>query len=932
MGSLSGGGVQSRTVCQINDSKNLRNINTRIKKLLLLVLIIHLLFISIDAAMALTVTKTGSTMSAQFGDTVVYDYKVTNNDGVNLTNVVFIDDRLGSISIGNLSAGGTWTHSISHKISVTDMPGPLVNNAWATGRKPNGADVTSTKKRWAISLGIGGSLLVTKMPDLVYVPMGGRVNYTIIVINPFSFDVNNITVDDVIEHPSNIFISVPLNRTNLAAGQTASGIVSYTSAQEDILGPADFHTPTIRNTAFANGYPPWASPSNPRQTVSGVYALTIGIDYITNIVVSKTANPVYGAPNSLTTFEINVTNSGDVLLNKTEITDLLPKGLTFINASPVVTSSTPNINGSTTLKWANLSQSFGRVLNPGEQFTIHVTASFNGNECGKLTNTVTGKGYNLRYFADGDDDDQKVFDSSTSSDFVDVLALKQNIAVVKTLDIASGSPGTVVNFTLNIQNIGNISLKDVFVSDLLPAGMSYISSPPGSTNSGLHVNWSNIGPIEIGASKQLWVKALIRGPVMGNDTLTNLVHVDGKPELGNNVTNSSTAIVQSQEAKIAVSKTADPAFGSPSTNVTFTLVVENAGSALLPHVSVRDLLPDGMSYVSSSPGSTRVGQNVSWSEIGPMSSGASRSLQIVAHIDGPISGTKNLTNYVDVTGIPKHGQNVTANSSAIVQAQEAKIAVSKTADPTFGSPSTNVTFTLVVENAGSALLPHVSVRDLLPDGMSYVSSSPGSTRVGQNVSWSDIGPMSSGASKSLQIVAHIDGPISGTKNLTNYVDVSGQPDHGQNVTANSSAIVQAQEAKITVSKTANPTFGSPSTNVTFTLLVENAGSAPLPHVSVRDLLPDGMSYVSSSPGSTRVGQNVSWSEIGPMSLWCQQIVADRSPYRRPHFRHQKSDQLRGRFRPTRSRPECHSQRFGRRSCPGSQDHRQQDRRSDFRLT
>ena len=252
--------------------------NTRIKKLLLLVLIIHLLFISIDAAMALTVTKTGSTISAQFGDTVVYDYKVTNNDGVNLTNVVFIDDRLGSISIGNLSAGGTWTHSISHKINVTDMPGPLVNNAWATGRKPDGADVTAPKKKWDISLGIGGSLLVTKMPDLVYVPMGGTVNYTIVVINPFSFDVNNITVDDVIEHPIKYFHFGPPQSNQFGSpGQTASGIVSYTAVQEDILGPADFHTPTIRNTAFANGYPPWASPSNPRQTVSGVYALTIGI-------------------------------------------------------------------------------------------------------------------------------------------------------------------------------------------------------------------------------------------------------------------------------------------------------------------------------------------------------------------------------------------------------------------------------------------------------------------------------------------------------------------------------------------------------------------------------------------------------------------------------------------------------------------------------
>ena len=339
-----------------------------------------------------------------------------------------------------------------------------------------------------------------------------------------------------------------------------------------------------------------------------------------------------------------------------------------------------------------------------------------------------------------------------------------------------------------------------------------------------------------------------------------------------------------------------------------------------------------MSYVSSSSGSTRVGQNVSWSDIGPMSSGSSKSLQIVAHIDGPMSGTKNLTNYVDVSGQPEHGQNVTANASADVQAQEAKISVSKTANPTFGSPSTNVTFTLLVKNTGSASLPHVSVSDLLPDGMSYVSSSSGSTRVGQHVYWSDIGPMSSGSSKSLQIVAHIDGPISGTKNLTNYVDVSGQPEHGQNVTANASADVQAQEAKISVSKTADPTFGSPSTNVTFTLLVENTGSSSLPHVSVSDLLPDRhelrLVFIGQHPSRPACLLVRHRSHV----IRLQQIAADRSPYRRPHFRHQKSDQLRGRFRPTRARPECHSQCLRRRSGPGSQDICQQDRRSHFRLT
>ena len=174
-------------------------------------------------------------------------------------------------------------------------------------------------------------------------------------------------------------------------------------------------------------------------------------------------------------------------------------------------------------------------------------------------------------------------------------------------------------------------------------------------------------------------------------------------------------------------------------------------------------------------------------------------------------------------------------------------------------------------------------------------------------------PCHPAASKSLQIVAHIDGPISGTKNLTNYVDVSGQPEHGQNVTANASADVQAQEAKIAVSKTADPTFGSPSTNVTFTLHVDEYGQR-------------------SSAACLRQRSSAGWHELHrifigqhPSRPECllvrhrshvirfQQIAADRSPYRWPHIRHQKSDQLRGRFRPTRARPECHGQCL-RRSC------------------
>jgi uncharacterized repeat protein (TIGR01451 family) len=502
-----------------------------------------------------------------------------------------------------------------------------------------------------------------------------------------------------------------------------------------------------------------------------------------------------GPINTRTTFNITVHNGGSVLLNRTELTDLLPKGLTFISASPVVTSSTSNLNGTTTLYWSNLSQSFGRVLDPGKQFNVLVTAYFSGAEYGTLTNFVTSKGYNLRR------------ETTTSSSSLDVLALNQNIAVVKTANITTGSPGAPVNFTLNVHNTGNLSLEHVFVSDLLPDGMSYISSTSGSTNSGPHVYWSDIGPIATNAHKLLWVKALIDSSIVGNKTLTNRVDVNGKPDVGTNVTNSSNASVNAQEAKILVTKKANPTIGSPGASVTFTLFVNNTGSAVLQDVFVSDLLPTGMTYVSSSPAGTNTGQTVSWSNIGPMSSGQNKSLQIVANIDNSITGNQTLTNNVDVSGKPANGQNVTAKDSADVLAQEAKISIKKTADPTAGSPSTDVTFTMLVENTGSASLPHVFVSDLLPVGMSYVSSSSGSTHAGQYVYWSDIGPMSSGDKKSLQIVAHVNDSITGTQTLTNNVDVSGKHENDKNVTDNATVDFLVQEAKISVTKTADPSDG-----------------------------------------------------------------------------------------------------------------------------
>jgi hypothetical protein len=53
-----------------------------------------------------------------------------------------------------------------------------------------------------------------------------------------------------------------------------------------------------------------------------------------------------------------------------------------------------------------------------------------------------------------------------------------------------------------VTNNGTAPLSQVFVSDLLPTGLTYDSSN-GGTKSGQYINWTNIGPLAKGASRAL---------------------------------------------------------------------------------------------------------------------------------------------------------------------------------------------------------------------------------------------------------------------------------------------------------------------------------------------------------------------------------------------------------------------------------------------
>jgi uncharacterized repeat protein (TIGR01451 family) len=225
---------------------------------------------------------------------------------------------------------------------------------------------------------------------------------------------------------------------------------------------------------------------------------------------------------------------------------------------------------------------------------------------------------------------------------------------------------------------------------------------------------------------------------------------------------------------IEIKKTAFPTEGAPCTDVTFTITVTNTGDCTLDPVEVVDTLPAGMSYVSDDSGGSVVGNTITWTT--SLGMGASQTIHLVAHINEGATGT--LTDSVTATGTPPKGDDVTDSDTATVTALAPGISVEKVADPTSNAPSTDVTFTITVTNTGDCTLDPVTVVDTLPAGMSYVSSDPAGSVVGNTITW-NVGPLASEASKTITLKAHIDAGAAGM--LENVVTATGTPPEGEDV-------------------------------------------------------------------------------------------------------------------------------------------------------
>ena len=701
----------------------------------------------------ITPDKTVDNENPNFGDDLTYTVTVKNEGNGNANDVIIVD-ALGK-GLEYVSSTGNYdnkTNTITWKV---DLASGETKTFTVVAKIIGYTDVTNE-----VTVGNKTSAVTVNIPEIIPAKdvnnttpnFGDKVEYTITVNNNANKDAKQVVIVDTLGKGLK-FINASHNgkydestRTitwiiDLGAGESA---VFSVNAAVEVYG-------NINNTV-----------------VVGNKSATKNIT-VPEIIPGKSVdveNPNFG---DTVTYTVVVTNNGVVDAKQVVVNDILDKGLKFVKATGEYTFD----EDSRTVTWII-------DLAKGESQTFYVTAV--AEAYGVLINDVT------------------VGDNTASADVV-----VPEIIPDKTANITNPNFGDKVDYTVTVTNDGMGDANNVVIVDRLGEGLIFVSASDNGVWDPVKRTVTWIVDLAKGESKVFSVIAT----VVGYGNVTNSLVV-GNKTTGVNVT--VPEIIPDKTVNIS-----NPNFGD---NVNYTVTVTNDGIGDAKDVVVRDILGEGLTFVDATGNYSfdEVTRTVTW--IVDLAKGESRTF----YVNTIVSGYGNVTNSL-VVGNKTAGVNVTVPE--IIPDKTANIS-----NPNFGD---NVNYTVTVTNDGIGDAKDVVVRDVLGEGLKFVSATGNYTfdEATCTITW--IVDLAKGESKVFSVIA----TVSGYGNVTNSL-VVGNKTTGVNVTV----------PEINPDKTVDneiPNFGD---NVTYTVKVTNDGIGDANNVVITDVLDKGLKFLNATGNFT----------------------------------------------------------------------------------
>jgi uncharacterized repeat protein (TIGR01451 family) len=364
-----------------------------------------------------------------------------------------------------------------------------------------------------------------------------------------------------------------------------------------------------------------------------------------------------------------------------------------------------------------------------------------------------------------------------------------DVDVVKDVDDTSPAVGDTVTFTITVTNSGPEVATSVVVSDLLPTGVTFDSAiaSQGSYNDVTGV-WT-VGTLAVSGSATLTIDATVDTGTEG-DTITNTACVTSLDQVDPDQIDCDDAVLtvddpQVDESDIQVEKTASTTGPLVGATFTYTLTATNNGPDDATGVTVEDILPAGVTYQSDNGAGAYDSVTGIWT-VGDLANGASETLDITVTVN---NGTANqqISNTACVETSSPADPDTTNNCDTVVvtvvpvviqqpQAQSADLEVTKTVSNPTPNEGDTIVFIVSVLNVGPNVANNVTISDIMPTGLTFVSSTGTGSYSAATGVWT-IGTLGVPNTASLTVTATVNAGTAGQR-LTNTAAIrsSDQPD------------------------------------------------------------------------------------------------------------------------------------------------------------